>query len=308
MFKCFNCGATGDVIEFVKKIERTDFQGAIEILHLGRFSKINNHKKTNKKEKIKIMERNQEILKEAVIYWKACLKHSNIAQEYLAFRGITDKELIDRLNIGYAPKQGLYRYLLEKGFSKQETLRSGLTKEDESDNQYDFFRERIIFPVYDRTGQITTVTSRSLNSNHRVKHLHLRGAIESFYNEQDINSAYIIIVEGIFDCLSLIQSGFKAVAVFGTGGLKDSMAIKLRNTEDIYLCYDKETNQAGSQGIERAIDILTDYNIRNIYRIELPYLEGKKLDVNDLFARHEFTREDFSELMIQARESSRMIL
>jgi DNA primase len=221
------------------------------------------------------------------------LKFSLRARKYLESRGIYDQTLLDSLNIGYAPERGLYKYMVSKGFSGKELIEEGLIRED----LQDFFRDRIMFPVYDRQGNIVTVSSRAVNPNQKIRHLHLKGSISHFYNESALNGHYVVVVEGIFDCLSLLQAGFPAVAVFGTGGLKEELARKLAKIDEVYLCFDKEVNSAGEKGVERALDILKEYKPRGVYTVRLPYLDGKKIDVNDLFSKHGFKKEDFAELL-----------
>lgn len=307
-FKCFNCGAEGDVIEFIKLYHNTDFKGALEILRLDSVHIPKKQKKRHAKQRDSKLKKNRHgentnkitILYEAIHFYKECLKESKDARAYLINRGILDEGLIKKLAVGYAPKKGLETYMIDKGFSRQDLLDAGLLKEGEY-GLYEFFRECIVFPVYNRHSELVTITSRSINPEARLRHKHLKGSMGVFYNEHSIdNSHYFIITEGIFDCLSLLQEGFSALAVFGTGGLQPEMA-RLLKGKTVYLCFDKEINQAGQKGLERAVDILTDEEVEDIRVIELPYLEGKKLDINELFTGHYFTKEDFSELMVNAR-------
>lgn len=302
-FKCFNCGASGDVIEFIKLYHNTDFTGALKILNMnitvkGKVKK--RYPRTTQQNKNSQKAIDETILSEAIYYWKMALKASREAQAYLNRRGITDRALIDSMSIGYAPKKGLLNYMINKGFSKDELLQSGLVRTGDY-GLYDYFRDCIVFPVYGSDFKTETVTSRAIDPDAKLRHKHLQGRISTFYNAQNLNTyEYVIVTEGIFDCLSLLQKGFNAVAVFGTGGLKENMARLLINKK-VYLCFDKEINNAGSKGIKRAVDILTDSGLPNVWIIELPYLDGMKMDINDLFAKHSFSKEDFAELMTIAR-------
>jgi len=277
------------------KIENVDFKRAIEILDLREYKPV----KRIIPRKPPSADKNQSLLLCAIDYWKFHLHYHQEAMHYLYSRGIKDHTLIRKLNIGYAPAKGLHEHLIGSGFSEEIILKEGPVKQGKY-GPYDFFRNRIIFPVTNLQEKITTITSRSIDPAGRIKHLHLPGDIETFYNENEIDSAYTIICEGIFDCLSLLQAGFNAVAVYGTGGLKPHMALKLKKTEAIYLAFDKEANQAGQKGIDRAMEIFRSLKITNVYPIMLPYMDGKKIDINDLFCKHGFTKEDFSSLMEDA--------
>lgn len=299
IYRCFNCmDKAGDVIDFVMKIEDVDFKRAIEILNLKSFN-------SDKKEKPKKAEpeilRNQTLMTTAVNYFKFHLQESKIAREYIKSRNITDEAFINSLNIGYAPKNGLLKYLKDCGHSEEEILTEGLVKEGKY-GLYDFFRERIIFPVYSEKKSIVTITSRTIDSEAKIKHLHLSGDIRHFYNESALSGTLLIIIEGIFDCLSLLQDGFNTIATFGTGGIKPEMAKRIKKDTKVFLCFDRDSNEAGQKGCLRAIEILKEEKITNIYPVELPIIEGKKTDINELYTNHNFTKEDMKELLIYARQ------
>jgi len=116
-----------------------------------------------------------------------------------------------------------------------------------------------------------------------------------------------VLCEGIFDCLSLLQEGFNASALFGTGGLKPYMAEKLRKTSKIFLAFDRDSNEAGTKGLQRALGIFDSLKIHQVYPMELPFTVGKKIDINDLFLGYGFTRDDFRSLMEDAIERKNSI-
>jgi len=299
IFKCFNCNETGGPVEFIQKIEGVDFKRALEILDLKEYHPIK-IKRTYAKTPTMEM-RDQKILAKAVDYWTFNLYKKPEGLSYLYARGIRSYSLIRALNIGYAPPKGLYQHFLTAGYSKQQILDTGLAKEGEN-GIYDYFRNRVTFPVYDRNNIIRTVTSRTIDPEQKIKHLHLPGDISTLYNERDIDTSYVVLCEGIFDCLSLLQVGFNASALFGTGGLKPHMAEKLRKTNKIFLAFDRDSNEAGTKGLQRALSIFHSLNIPQVYPLELPFTVGKKMDINDLFLSYGFTKEDFTSLMEDAIE------
>lgn len=298
IFRCFNCmDKAGDAIDFVMKIENVSFSEALDILAIKDFTpKIENKKKPDiKKDIFKPVENPSNILKEAVSYWN---KHKSSAIQYLDSRGIHDEELINHLKIGYAPKGGLYNHLLSSGINKEQMLDSGLIKKGEY-GYYDFFRNRVIFPILDTSGNIVSITSRATD-NQTVKHLHLKGDIQYLYNEIAIKTSPLIIVEGISDCLSLLQEGFNACAIYGTCGLSDILIQKLSiHNPKVFIAFDMDSNQAGQRGARKAITNLLNNDIET-YLVKLPFTGKDKIDINDLFYNEGFTKEDFIELLRQS--------
>jgi len=299
IFKCFNCNETGGPVDFIQKMEGVDFKRALEILDIKEYHPIK--KKRSHTETPGTGIRDQNILVRAVDYWTSNLYKNPAGISYLYSRGIISYSLIRALNIGYAPPKGLYQHLLTAGYSKQQLLDTGLVKEGEN-GMYDHFRNRVIFPVYDRNNIIRTVTSRTIDPEQKIKHLHLPGDISTLYNERSIDTSYVVLCEGIIDCLSLLQAGFNASALFGTGGLKPHMAEKLRKTNKIFLAFDRDSNEAGTKGLQRALGIFNSLKIDQVYPLELPFIVGKKMDMNDLFLSYAFTRDDFTSLMEDAIE------
>ncbi len=300
IYRCFNCmNHSGDVIDFVMKIENVDFKRACEILNLSNYNPL---KKENKKKIPPQIIKDQSILSTAVNYFKHHLNESSVAKDYLNSRKIKDKRLIEELNIGYAPKYGLAKYLENCGHSKENAIKEGLIKENQN-GLYDFFRDRIIFPIYDTNKNIITITSRTLDNKTKVKHLHLPGEIGSFYNEKAIKKNSVIIVEGIFDCLSLLQEGFNSAAIYGTNGLTDRLLLKLRKySPTVYIAFDKDNNKAGEKGAATTSQKLNQHKINN-YTIYLPITNGNKTDINDLFSKEDFTKEDFISLIESSKRN-----
>lgn len=296
-YKCFNtsCGAAGDVYDFVMRIENCSFPEAKDKLHM----RLTPFKTAPKYSPPKVTH-NQPVLNAAISYWKFHYQYAHEGGHYLATRGVKERNLIDRLNIGYAPKSGLEEYMKGCGFTKEQLVTEGLVRKGKY-GFYDHFRERVIFPIYDMDGNVKTITSRTVLPDLSLRHLHLPGSIDTFFNEPVLKEGGpITIVEGILDCLTLLQAGFQAMAVYGTEGLKEDMAKKLKNADTVFLAFDKEENNAGACGAAKALELLRAQKVENVHVIELPFLNSKKMDINDLFMQHGFTKEDFSELMEDA--------
>ena len=157
IFHCFGCGASGDVIKFLMKIDGMDFKEAITILAqdagmpLPTFS----GKKTDKTEKDNLR--------------GAVQAASNFFQEqitkdillYLEQRGVT-KESIEKFQIGYAPQNGekLITAMEKKGISQNSLLAAGVLKKMDDGKIKSYFRNRIIFPIFDIQGRIVAFGGR----------------------------------------------------------------------------------------------------------------------------------------------------
>lgn len=299
-FKCFNssCGIQGDAIKFVEKIENVSFKEAIKIIKEKGFST----QKTNKYyEPTNTITFNLELLSAVSEYYhKQLLSTPWGGISYLKHRGITDEKLIKTLKLGYSDKKGgLYRYLLEKGFSKEEIIKNNIAKELHNNYVVERFNDRIVFPVFNNNS-VVYLTSRAINPSLSFKHLHLGGKITHLYNEEAINQKHVVLTEGIFDCLSLLQEGINACAVYGTEGLNKEKAQKFINTHKVYICFDKDENMAGQRGAYKTATLLHQQKVK-VYIIRLPYTKDKKTDINALFANKEITGDDFRELMENAK-------
>lgn len=156
-----------------------------------------------------------------------------------------------------------------------------------SDNDLtDYFYGYITFPVY-RRKRLKHMTGRWFmkQEDDTVKHKHLFGQINHFYNHDVIfESDYVIIVESPLCCLSLQTYGFPAVAAFGQGKIP-SAASDISKDQDIFIINDTDLNGAGLRGAYKQAYELWNYN-RKIRIGRLPLPRGKtKIDINDVFRK-----------------------
>ncbi|MGM0507945.1 MAG: DNA primase [Fusobacteriota bacterium] len=281
MFKCFGCGKAGNAINFYQDINNLSFLETIEDL-----SKKYNYKlrpqKGNYQRKHKINKKNYEILEEANTYFKENLfsPKGRKAYEYLKKRGL-DEKFIKEYNLGYSLDSwnGLYEYLSEKGYKKEDLLKLALIKKSKkNDSEYDTFRDRIIFPIYSRNGKIVGFGGRIITEDKKApKYLNSPETVlfkkrENVYGLIKRGSIirrdnFVLLMEGYMDVLTAHKYGFKnAVASLGTAFTEDQAKLLKKYTKNIVICYDMDN--AGQMATKKASYILKRYNF-NVKVLEL---------------------------------------
>jgi len=257
-YKCFGCGESGDVFNFVQKIENIDFVETLE--KLAKEAGVTLVKqKTNT-----VYQRLEEINKKAAIYFFKQLKDkkNTLALEYIHSRGITD-ESIQKFGIGYAAGGfGLLEYIQSKEkYSKTELLQSGLFVEREGKLRGKFFK-RIMFPIRSSSGKVIAFTGRVLPGNdygpkymnspetpiyHKSDNLY--GQYES--RQEARKEDFIILCEGTTDVISAHQIGIEnIVAPLGTALTKEQLEKVSKLTKNVLFLFDSDT--AGQKAVEKA--------------------------------------------------------
>ncbi len=280
LYHCFGCGAGGNVITFIMEIEKLNFVEALKFLADKAHIKLPQNQQYNSERNEK-RERQLLIHRDAAIYYYKTLLHDSKAIAYLLDRKI-DKATIKKYGLGYAPKygNGLLRYLLSKKYNINELLESGLilrSKNKSTNDLYDRFRDRIMFPIQNVTGKVIAFGGRVLDNSispkylnspetqifHKGKNLYgLNNAKKEIVNEQ------IIIVEGYMDVIGLYQKGIKnAVASLGTAFTQDQSKLLKRYAKELVVIYDGD--RAGQEATSKAIEILQDNDI-DIKIVSLP--------------------------------------
>ncbi|MDR0744490.1 MAG: hypothetical protein LBE97_00845, partial [Holosporales bacterium] len=151
-FYCFGCGASGDIIEYVKRKNNITFQQAVEKLADQAGIKLP-EKNSSLPVKSSDIEINQRILQKSIEFFMNSLNTNNIAKEYCKLRGITD-EIINKFSIGYAPNNNdaLLKYLRTYNFLEKNLIASGLFIKKNFE-MIPRFKARLMFPVFNRAGE-----------------------------------------------------------------------------------------------------------------------------------------------------------
>ena len=166
IFHCFGCGAGGNVIHFVSKIENIDFKESIELLAERSGITLPTLEGSFDSEKQRLKERVYEINKEAAFFYHETLYKptSKAAQEYVKQRKLDNKTL-KAFTIGYAANDSnLYKYLKEKNFTDEEILASDLVNKM-GNNFVDRFKNRLIFPIQDIRNRYIAFGGRVLDKS-----------------------------------------------------------------------------------------------------------------------------------------------
>lgn len=268
IWHCFGCGKGGDAFTFLMEYENMEFPEALRALakKAGITLIETAFKSQEYSEKEKIFTINNQALK----YYHYILTEHAIGKPALAYlleKRKINKGIIDTFEIGFAPGAGsaLSDYLVKKkGYSNKDLLLAGISFE-RNGGLSDFFRGRIIFPLFDHRGNVTGFSARALDDNNQPKYLNtketavyhkgsmffgLNGAKEEIKQKQDA-----IIVEGEFDMISLFMEGIKnAVAIKGTALTENQVNLLARFTPKVTLCLDQDN--AGFEATRRSLEII----------------------------------------------------
>lgn len=272
IFKCFSCGAGGNVIQFVQKYEKISFLEAVSKLakRIGIDINVNNDPDYLEKKKL------YDCLKECNNFYKFYLFNSEEgkqALEYLNNRGIT-KEIIDKFEIGLAPseKDYLHQALNNLEISLIDQVESGMVRTNDKDGSVtDAFRTRIMFPLKDLQGHIVGFSGRIyeaadnrpkyVNSNENLV-FHKSDVLYNFYQAQeDIRvNGDVFVFEGFMDVIAASKANVNnAVATMGTALTKQHIKALNQVARRIVLCFDGDT--AGIEATHKATKLLGNFNI-----------------------------------------------
>ncbi len=264
-FKCFGCGAGGDVIAFVQKLENLPFPEAVRVLasKAGIELEAEDPRAARaRNEREAIYEANQV----AAAYFARMLRGSEgtDARAYCERRGFSPAT-IEKFTLGYAPEgwSGLTDELRERGVDLALAAKAGLVKPSQRGGYYDFYRNRLMVPTYATTGEVIAFGGRALDESEPK---YLNTSTTPVYTKGDhlfaLNVARraaqrdktLVVVEGYLDCIALHQAGIEsAVAALGTAFTEKQAAELRKYAEFVYLCFDADA--AGSNAATKAIDI-----------------------------------------------------
>lgn len=268
IWHCFGCGKGGDAFTFLMEYENMEFPESLRALakKAGITIRETAFKSQEYSEKEKIFTINNQALK---FYHYILTEHKigKTALSYLLEKRKINKGIIDTFELGFAPGVGnaLSDYLIKKkGYKNRDLLIAGISFE-RGGRLYDFFRGRIIFPLFDHRGNVTGFSARALDDNNQPKYLNtketavyhkgsmffgLNGAKEEIKQKQDA-----IIVEGEFDMISLFMEGIKnVVAIKGTALTENQVNLLARFTPKVTLCLDQDN--AGFEATRRSLEVI----------------------------------------------------
>jgi DNA primase len=262
IYKCFGCGAAGNVISFVMEYEKISFIEAMKKLASRAGITIPNSKQGIAPEKTDKRDILYKIYQLTATHFQNNLRqHGTVAMEYLRSRQISE-ETIEKFGLGYALNSygSLKNYLIKQNINTNILAESGLFGKSNK-GAYDLFRHRLMFPIQDINGKVVAFGGRILDENQQggkyvnsptnmiyLKGNELYGLFQTRYsiNRKD----FALICEGYTDFLRLYEKGFdNVVASLGTALTEKQVRLLGRYTSKFYLLYDGD--KAGKKAAVR---------------------------------------------------------
>ncbi len=280
-YHCFGCGEHGDIISFTMKSENVDFKTAIHELADMAGLKVPDYKPRDpatvarEESYVNITDH------AASIYQKKLFEPSGAtALEYVRRRGFTD-DMIKKYRIGYAPKNGIISGTFTN-VKPDALIATGLVRRGDY-GLYDFFRDKLMFPIFNAHGAIVAFSGRSLDGSEPkyintsdTEMFHKRQTIFGFNFARDAihRANRSIVVEGQIDAIQMQCHGFgETVAPLGTALTADHIAILCKSNRNITFCFDGDT--AGQKAAVRACDIVLPF-LRDNSDVRFAFVTGGK--------------------------------
>lgn len=298
-YRCFGCGASGDVLEFLQHYDNMSFAEALKYLADRAGIELADYQSSSED---KLRSELLEILDLAKKYYHFLLvKHrlGEAGREYLKKRGTT-QESIKLFQLGFALPawDGLVKFLTTRKKYRPELLvQAGLAIKSDHGHYYDRFRDRIIFPLRNHRGQVVGFSGRVLHPDDQSpKYINSPETLvyhksEMLFGFSELNQLIkqkktIIIAEGEFDVISSFQAHVPyTVAIKGSALSEKQASLISRVAEQVILSLDADS--AGMKAMQRAIPIINQTNL-DLRVINLPAvteLDPPAKDADELIQR-----------------------
>ena len=311
-YHCFGCGAHGTAIGFVMEYQGLSFVEAIHDLARMAGMTVPQEERSPNQPAQKVVIGLQESLQQAANFYKAELKKSPRAIDYLKARGLSGV-VAAKFQIGYAPAGWQNLKAVFPQYENEALSVAGLVVENEQGHRYDRFRDRIMFPIHDQKGQVIGFGGRVINPEDTPKYYNspetpvfqkgheLYGLFLARRAIRDAGRA--LVVEGYMDVVALAQYGIEyAVAALGTATTPYHITKLMRQADEIVFCFDgdKAGLSAAWRAAMNALPALTD-------SLKLSFLFLPKEHDPDSYVR-EFGKEKFEAEIKVAMPLSQYIL
>ena len=261
VYHCFGCGESGDAIDYVQNKQHLDFAGAVEYLAAKanislRYTDSNENEQRGRRKEL------LDLVQKAVDFYHDCLINrpdARPARDYLRSRGY-DGEVARQFSLGWAPKEwdGLSKHL---NTSNKNLEDAGLGALNKYNNQYDFFRDRIMFPIFNERGEAVAFGGRQLPDGELPKYKNTSDRAKIYSKKETLYGlnwakteaskvSEIVVCEGYTDVIGAHLAGIeRTVATCGTS-MTEYHAKKLRRfAPRVVLAYDAD--KAGQAAAER---------------------------------------------------------
>lgn len=280
-FYCFGCGAGGDGVSFMRKIENLDYIDAVKVLaqRAGMQMPDDGYDDSLSKKRRTVLEINRETARFYHNYMMS--EQGKVGLQYFLNRGLSQKT-IRHFGLGYAPNKWdeLLKHLKSKGYNVSDMLAAGVVRKGEK-GYYDYFRNRVMTPIIDVRGNFIAFGGRVLDDS-KPKYINTSDTLAyKKTNEvfglnyaKDSGKDSLILCEGYMDVIAMHQAGFtNAVAGCGTALTNEQVRLLSRYAKEIILVYDND--EAGQKALNKAISLFDQVDIE----ISIPTLsDGKDPD------------------------------
>ncbi|MEG0167984.1 MAG: DNA primase, partial [Ruthenibacterium sp.] len=268
-FYCFGCGAGGDVINFVKRINNVDYIEAVKTLAARAGMTLPDEDDQTGKMRSRIISIN----KDTARFFYDCLNQDEgkAARLYWRGRGLSDAT-IKRFGLGYAPDSfnRAREHLKTLGYTEDELIAAGIIRRSDKGGTYDMFRNRVMIPIFDLRGNVIAFSGRDftsekpqrkyVNSPETIVYKKSRVLFAMNLAKKSASRKYILC-EGNLDAISMHQAGFTtAVAGCGTALTPEQVKMLSEYADEVVLCYDSD--EAGQKATARAISLLSNSPIK----------------------------------------------
>lgn len=280
-YHCFGCGEHGDIISFTMKLNNLDFKEAIKELATQAGLQMPDYKPKSPAQ-ISREESYIEITSgaEKIYQQKLFEPDGKKALDYIRGRGFTD-EMITRYGIGYAPRGNIIANKFVN-IKQDVLLATGLCRRGDY-GMYDFFRDKLMFPIFNASGQIVAFSGRSMDGSEPkyinttdTEMFHKRNTVFGLNFARDAihRANRTIIVEGQIDAIRMQCNGFpETVAPLGTSLTEEHIAKLCKLNRNIVFCFDGDA--AGQKAAGRAADIVMPF-LRDNSEIKFAFVTGGK--------------------------------
>lgn len=272
IFYCFGCHKGGNVITFIREIEKCTWPQALKILADRVGIQLPEPDDAAYRERLERNATLQKIYLEAARYYYHSLQSpaGAVARRYLKDRAIADSTA-RKFGLGFAPDEwdGLLMHLRRQGLDDPQLIsQSGLFKRGKSDGYYDLFRNRLMFPIFDAMGKIIAFGGRVLDDsqpkylNSPETPLYTKGRhLYGLNLAKSSSDKRLVLVEGYMDALAMHQAGIdNAVAALGTAMTEAQANLIRKYTDQVIVGFDADA--AGQNAALRSLDILTSRGLK----------------------------------------------
>ena len=302
---CFGCGSGGDVITFIMRVENLDYVEALEFLASRAGITIPEDSASSNEQGVS-RKRIYAMNLEAAKFFRNCLNDKDFgkdALEYLCEKRKLSMATVKRFGLGYSPNDFgmLTSHLKRLGYTDEEMQIGFLAgKSQKTGRSYDYYRNRVIFPIIDTSGNIVAFGGRVMDDSKpkylntsdtpafkKSRHLFALNFAKKHCEEQ------MILCEGYMDVIALHEAGFEnAVATLGTAITSEQARIFAKYTKKVVICYDSDN--AGQNATQKAIRLLGEVGVE----VRILKLSGAK-DPDEYIKK--FGAENFRRLLGESK-------